>query len=88
MTPPTTPTDHRANLTARRRRTNRIRRGVAAGALTLFVGVWSGLYTQLAGAGSSSNATGTTTTAVVSKAAVAATASSASAPAAVTTTTS
>ena len=68
MTPRTTPTDHRARLAARRRRTNRIRRGVAAGALTLFVGVWSGLSTQLAGAGSSSSITGTTASAVVAKA--------------------
>ena len=67
MTQRTTSTDHRANLAARRRRANRMRRGVAAGALTLFVGVWSGLSTQLAGAGSSPSAGKTTTTAVVAK---------------------
>ena len=47
MTPPSTTTDRRAALAARRARTHRIRRGVAAGALTLFIGVWSGLYVQL-----------------------------------------
>jgi len=87
MTPPTTPTDHR---TARRARTNRMRRGVAAGALTLFVGVWGGLATQLTGNGAASSASHTTTTAVVSSAATASTASAtqAAAPTAVTTATS
>lgn len=68
MTRTPTPADHRA---ARRARANRMRRGVAAGALTLFVGVWAGLSTQLA-TGGASTASRSATTAVGTKATAAA----------------
>ena len=86
MTPPTTPADHRA---ARRTRTNRMRRGVATGALTLFVGVWAGLSTQLAAHGATAStsraATSTAVTQSTTTAAVAVATAQAVAPAAVTT---
>ena len=75
---------------ARQARVSVVRRRAIALALTLFVGVWGGLATQLTGNGSASSARHTTTTAVVSSTASASTAAAtqAATPTAVTTATS